>query len=154
MKVFILYDSKYGNTKTAAENVLESLKQVEDIEVAISCVRDIDPHNVINYDALILGAPNHMASPSRAMKNFVDKLAKLNVSAKSVAVFGTYSGRVRLTDRAVKKMEKIVEKTLPSLKLLPPSLSVRVKGVTGPVADGELSKCQEFGKRIEKQLNH
>ena len=154
MKVFILYDSKYGNTKTVAENILESLKQVEDMEVAISCIKDIDPHSVISYDALILGAPNHMASPSRAMKSFVDKLAKLTVNAKSVAVFGTYSGRVRLTDRAVKKMEKIVEKKLPNLKLLPPSLSVRVKGVTGPIADGELPKCQEFGRRIEKQLNH
>jgi len=50
-------------------------------------------------------------------------------------------------------MEKIVEKTLPNLKLLLPSLSVRVKGVTGPVADGELPKCQDFGKRIAKQLN-
>jgi flavorubredoxin len=154
MKVFILYDSKYGNTKTVAENILESLKQVEDIEVSISYIKDIEPHSVISYDVLILGAPNHMASPTRAMQSFVDKLAKLNVNSKSVAVFGTYSGRVRLTDRAVKKMEKIVEKTLPNLKLLPPSLSVRVKGVTGPVADGELSKCQEFGRRIEKQLNH
>jgi flavorubredoxin len=154
MKVFILYDSKYGNTKTVAENILESLKQVEDIEVSISYIKDIEPHSVISYDVLILGAPNHMASPSRAMKSFVDKIAKLNVNSKSVAVFGTYSGRVRLTDRAVKKMEIIVEKTLPNLKFLPPSLSVRVKGVTGPVADGELSKCQEFGRRIEKQLNH
>jgi flavorubredoxin len=154
MKVFILYDSKYGNTKTVGENILESLKQVEDIEASISYIKDIEPHSVISYDVLILGAPNHMASPSRAMKSFVDKLAKLNVNSKSVAVFGTYSGRVRLTDRAVKKMEKIIEKTLPNLKLLPPSLSVRVKGVTGPVTDGELLKCQEFGRRIEKQLNH
>jgi flavorubredoxin len=153
MKVFILYDSKYGNTKTVAENILESLKQVEDIEVDINYIKDIDPHSVISYDALILGAPNHMASPSRAMKSFVDKLAKLNVKAKSLAVFGTYSGRIRLTDRAVKKMEKIVEKAMPNLKLLSPSLSIRVKGVTGPVADGELPKCQEFGRRIENELN-
>jgi flavorubredoxin len=153
MKVFILYDSKYGNTKTVAENILEDLKQVEDIEVDISYIKNIDPHNITSYDALILGAPNHMASPSRAMKSFIEKLAKLNVNAKSVAVFGTYSGRTRLTDRAVKKMEKIVEKTLPNLKLLSPSLSVRVKGVTGPVADGELSKCQEFGRGLKKQLN-
>jgi flavodoxin len=114
MKVFILYDSKYGNTRTVAENILDTLKQVEDIEVSINYIRDIDPHSVISYDVLILGAPNHMASPSRAMKSFVDKLAKLNVNAKSVAIFGTYSGRVRLTDRAVKKMEKIVEKTFPT----------------------------------------
>ena len=152
MKVFILYDSKYGNTKIVAENILESLKQVEGIKVAINYIKDIDPYSIISSDVLILGAPNHMASPSRAMKSFINKLAQLNINAKSVAVFGTYSGKVRLTDRAVKKMEKIVEKTLPNLKLLPPSLSVRVKGVTGPVANGELAKCQEFGRRIEKQI--
>jgi hypothetical protein len=51
------------------------------------------------------------------------------------------------------KPEKIVAKTVPNLKLLPPSLSVRVKGVTGPVADGELTKFKEFGIRIANQLN-
>jgi hypothetical protein len=28
-----------------------------------------------------------------------------------------------------------------------------VKGVTGPVADGELPKCKEFGIRIANQQN-
>lgn len=93
-----------------------------------------------------------MASPSRTMKKFVDKLAELDLKAKKVAVFGTYSGRIRPADRAVKKLEKIVEKTLPKVKLLSPSLSIRVKGVTGPVAEGELTKCQEFGNRIANQL--
>jgi flavorubredoxin len=86
------------------------------------------------------------------MKKFVDKLAEFKLEAKSVAVFGTYSGRVRSTDRAVKKLEKIVGKTLPNSKLLSPSLSVRVKGVTGPAAEGELTKCKEFGRTIAKQL--
>ena len=135
-----------------AENILEGTKQVEGIDAAICYVKEVDPQIIASYDALIIGAPNHMASPSRTMKMFVDKLAKLNLNAKSVAVFGTYSGRVRITDRAVKKMEKIVEKTLPDLKLLSPSLSVRVKGVTGPVVDGELPKCQDFGRRIANQL--
>jgi len=41
---------------------------------------------------------------------------------------------------------------LPNLKLLSPSLSVRVKGVTGPVVEGELTKSKEFGNRIANQL--
>ena len=69
-----------------------------------------------------------------------------------MAIFGTYSGRLRSTDRAVKKLEKIVEKTMPKLKLLSSSLSIRVKGVKGPVAEGELTKCEEFGRRIANQL--
>ncbi len=152
MKVLIIYDSKYGNTKIVAENILKGIKQIEEIDAAICYAKEVDPQIIASYDALILGAPNHMASPSRTMKKFVDKLADLNLNAKSVAVFGTYSGRVRIADRAVKKLEKIVQKTLPNLTLLSPSLSVRVKGVTGPVADGELPKCQDFGRKIAKQL--
>ncbi len=152
MKVFVIYDSKYGNTKIAAENILEGIKQVEGIEVAIGYVKEVDSQSVGSCDGLILGAPNHMASPSRTMKKFVDKLANLDLKATKVAVFGTYSGRIRAEDRAVKKLEKVVEKTLPKLKLLSPSLSIRVKGVTGPVAEGELKKCIEFGTRISNQL--
>jgi flavorubredoxin len=152
MKVLVIYDSKYGNTKIAAENILEGLKQVEDIEGKISYVKEVDSQNVGSYDVLILGAPNHMGSPSRTIKKFFDKLAELDLKTEEVAVFGTYSGRIRVTDRAVKKLEKRVEKTLPKVKLLLPSLSIRVKGVTGPVAEGELTRCKDFGNRIANQL--
>jgi flavodoxin len=152
MKVFVIYDSKYGNTKIVAESILEGLKQVEGIEATIGYAKEVDSQRLASYDALILGAPNHMASPSRTMKKFVDRLVELDLQAKNVVVFGTYSGRVRTTDRAVKKLEKIVEKLLPNLKLLSPSLSVKVKGVTGPVVEGELSKCIDFGRGIANQL--
>jgi flavodoxin len=152
MKILIIYDSKYGNTKVAAKNILEGLKKVEGVGAEIKSVKDVDLDIVGNFDVLILGAPNHMSSPSRTMKKFVAKLAELDLKAKEVAVFGTYSGRMRAVDRAVKKLEKLVKKTLPKLKLLSPSLSVRVKGVTGPVAEGELIKCQEFGNRIANQV--
>jgi flavorubredoxin len=152
MKVFVIYDSKYGNTKIAAENILEGIKQVEGIEVTIGHAREVELQILFSYDALILGAPNHMASPSRTMKKFVEKLAKLDLKARNVAIFGTYSGRERNPDRAVKKLETIMAKTLPSLKLLSPSLSIKVKGVTGPLTEGEASKCLAFGKRIATQL--
>ena len=152
MKVFIIYDSKYGNTKFVAENILEGLKQAEGIEADIGYTKEVDPHELVCYDALIIGAPNHMGRPSRTIQKFTARLAEFDLKAKNVAVFGTYSGRIRPVDRAVKKLEKMVEKTLPNLKLLSPSLSVRVKGVTGPVAEGELTKVKEFGMRITNRL--
>ncbi len=69
-----------------------------------------------------------------------------------VVVFGTYSGRVRPVDRAVKKLEGMVQTKLPNLKLVLPGLSVRVNGVRGPVMEGELPKCVEFGRTIAAQL--
>ena len=152
VKVFVVYDSKYGNTKIAAENIFEGIREVEGIEVAVGYVKEIDVGKLANYDAIVLGAPNHMGRHSQTMKKFVNGLAELDVKAKNAAVFGTYSGRVRDPDRAVKKLEKLVEKKLPNLKLISPSLSIRVQGIPGPIVEGELPKCKDFGRKIANQL--
>jgi flavodoxin len=153
MKIFIIYDSKYGNTKTVAEHILEGLKEVEGNEATVCYAKEVNFQSLVCYNALIVGGPNHMGSPSQTMKKFIDRLAELDLKAKNVAVFGTYSGRKRPIDRAVKKLEIILGKKLPKLKLFSPSLSVRVKGVTGPVTEGELTKSKEFGNRIANQLS-
>ena len=150
-KVLVVYDSKYGNTKLAAENILQGLSRVKGIEVSISYVKEIDIGKVADCDALVLGAPNHMGGPSRTIKHFIDSLVELDLKAKNVAVFGTYSGRVRY-DRGVKKMEKMVKNKLPKLTLISPGLSIRVSGVTGPIVDGELPKCVNFGEKIANAL--
>jgi len=150
--IFVAYDSKYGNTKRAAETVAKGVRDVVGSETSIGDVKEVDVKDVAGYNALVLGAPNHMAKPSRTMMKFVDRLARVDLKAKYVAVFGTYSGRLRDPDRAVRKMEKILEKKLPKMNLISPSLSVRVHGVTGPIFEGELSRCRDFGRRTANQL--
>jgi flavorubredoxin len=152
VKVYVIYDSKYGNTKLAAEKIVEGSKEVEGIEPDIGYVNKIDVGKMTDYDAFVLGAPNHMGRPSRTMKKFVERLAKLNLKDKKVAVFGTYAGSVRPVDRAVKKLEQLVEKELPNLTLILPGLSVRVIRIPGPIVEGELPKCVDFGRRIAAQL--
>ena len=153
MNVFIAYDSKYGNTKLAAESVLEGMRENRTIEAAIGSVKETDPKSIAEYDAIVFGAPNHMGRPSKTMKKFVDDLAGLELKTKHVAVFGTYAGRIRADDRALKKLERMVQEKLPNARLVLPGLSVRVNGVKGPVVEGELPKCVEFGKKIAGQLS-
>ncbi len=153
VKVFVLYDSKYGNTKLAAEKILEGIKESGEIETDIGYVKEVDVGKLADYDVLVLGAPNHMGRPSQVMKKFVDVLAEQDLKAKNVAIFGTYAGNERLVDRAVKKLEKMAAKKLPKLTLiLSPGLSVRVHGIPGPIFEGELPKCVEFGKKIAAQI--
>src|SRR5208283_4429355 len=121
VKVFVVYDTKYGNTKLAGENIVEGMREVERIETSIGYVKEIDIGKVADYNVIVLGAPNHMGRPSRIMTKFVNRLAEFDLKAENVAVFGTYSGRVRDPDRAVKKLEKMVEKKLLNLKLISPS---------------------------------
>ena len=152
MNVLIFYDSKYGNTKIAADKIAEGILSVKGIRTKTSYVKDADFEDVANCNTIILGAPNHMGRPSRAMNQFIERLSALDLKDKKIAVFGTYSGRERDPDRAVKKLELTAKKKLPALNMLSSTLSIRVNGVSGPIVDRELPKCLEFGRKIAIQL--
>ena len=152
VKVFVVYDTKYGNTKLVAEKIVEGIREAEGIEAAVGYVKEVAPAELAEYDAVLIGAPNHMGKPSRTISKFVDELAKLDLKAKQVAVFDTYFEKPRNFEKAMKKLEKKVREKLPSWKLLSPGLSIKVTGVNGPIAEGELPKCVAFGKKIAEQL--
>ena len=152
LKVFVIYDTKHGNTKLSAENILQGISDVRGIETSFGYANEIEVERVADYDAIILGAPNHMGRPSRTMKKFVDRLANVDLKTKYVAVFGTYAGKMRPVDRAVRKLEIMVQEKLPNLNLISPGLSVRVNGITGPIVEGELPKCYDFGRKIANIL--
>ena len=151
-RVFLIYDTKYGNTKIAAEKIAEGLREVEGTETAIDYVKNINLNELANFDALVIGAPNHMGKPSRTILKFIDQLAKTQLKSKRIAVFDTYLKHERNFEKATRKMEKAITEKLPNVSLLTPGLSVRVEDVDGPVAEGELPKCIEFGKRIANQI--
>jgi hypothetical protein len=49
-------------------------------------------------------------------------------------------------------MEKQLAEKAPGLKLATPGLSLRVEGMRGPISEGELPKCREFGIIIANRL--
>ena len=150
VKVFVVYDTKYGNTKLVAEKIVEGMREVEGIETAISDVEEVDLENLADSDAILIGSPNHVGRPARSIRKFIDKLGKLDLKAKWVAVFDTYLGGD--FEKAMKKMEKRIGEKVPGLKLITSGLSIRVGGMKGPIVDGELPKCKDFGKKIANQL--
>ena len=150
VKVFVVYDTKYGNTKLVAEKIAEGMKEVEGIDTDIGDVEDTDPEQTATFDAILVGSPNHFGGPVGGIKRFIDKLGKIDLESKSIAVFDTYEGGDYA--KAVKKMEKRISEKVPALKLITPGLSIKVDGTKGPITDGELPKCKEFGKKIANLL--
>ena len=146
MNVLIVYETKFGNTKKAAETIAEGMKEGEQIETEVVNVNDVDYSKVRDFDAIIIGSPTWAGNCTDTIKNFINELAGLSLNEKSYAVFDTNSG-IPLLSKAVKKMEKLVGK-----KILP-GLLVRVKGTKGPIVEGELPKCHNFGKEIALNLN-
>ena len=55
-------------------------------------------------------------------------------------------------EKAVKKMEKQINEKVPELRLLTPGLSIRVDAMKGPITEGEIPKCKEFGINIATRL--
>jgi len=93
-----------------------------------------------------------MGKPSRTIAKFIDELPKFNLNAKSFAVFDTYFQREHYYEKAMKKMEQHIGKKLPELKEITHGLSIKVNGVNGPIADRELPKADDFGKKIAYTL--
>jgi len=149
-KVIVVYESKYGNTKLVAETIIEGMKKVKGIETVLSEIKKVDLSEIPGYDAILVGSPNHFGGPTRSVKKFIDKLGKLNLKGKSVAVFDTYIKED--FEKAVKKMEKRINENVPGLKLVAPGLSIKVQGMKGPILEGELPKCKEFGNKIATQM--
>jgi flavodoxin len=150
VKIIVVYDTKYGNTKLVAEKIVEGIGAVEGIETAISDVKDTDPKRAAEYDAILIGSPTHFGGPVRGINKFIDKLGKLDLKTKWTAVFDTYLGED--FEKSVKKMETRIREKAPKLKLITSGLSIRVDGMKGPVTDGELPKCKNFGKQIATHL--
>jgi len=151
VKVFVVYDTKYGNTKLVAEKIIEGMREVEGIETKLSELKEVDFDKLSYYDAILIGSPNHFGGPTRGVTEFIDNLGKLNLKGKLSAVFDTYLGK-GFFEKAVKKMEKRINEKVPSLKLITSGLSIRVRGAKGPIVEGELPKCKDFGKKIATQL--
>lgn len=145
-RAIIVYESKYGNTKLVAERIAEGINQISGMEAVLTEVSEVDLNQIAGLDIILVGSPNHIERATRSIRKFIDKLGKLNLENKQGAVFDTYLAKD--FEKAVKKMEKQIGEKVSGLKLIAPGLSIRVNGMKGPIADGELPKCKEFGVKI------
>jgi flavorubredoxin len=149
-KVIVVYESKYGNTKLVAETIAEGMREVEGIEAVVSEVKEVDLGKVPDCDAILVGSPNHIGGPTGGIKKFIGKLGKLPLERKVFAAFDTYLGKS--FEQATRKLEKRISLKVPGSKLAAPGLSIQVDGMKGPISEGELPKCKEFGKKIATQM--
>jgi flavodoxin len=150
LKIIVIYESKYGNTKRVAELIIEGMNEINETEASLKEIKEVDLKTISDYDVIIIGSPNHMGGSTRGIKGFIDKLSKIKLEGKMFAVFDTYMGKD--FEKALKKMEKQINKRVPGLKQLTDGLSIKVQGMKGPIVERELPKCKEFGKNIAIQI--
>ena len=149
-KVAVVYDSKHGNTQRVAETIAEGMGEVEGLETLVSQFKEASLEQIAGSDVILIGSPNHIGKATRGIRKFINELAEADLEGKLATVFDTYVGGD--FEKAMKKMERQIREKVPELKLIAPGLSIEVQGMKGPIAEGELSKCRDFGKRIADQI--
>lgn len=150
VSILVAYDTKYGNTQRVAETIAEGLNTAREVKATVLNIKKVDAKTIAAFDALLVGCPTHMGGPTRTAKKFIERLGKLKLEGKRIAVFDTYI--TADFEKGVQKMEALVREKAPSLTIASPGLSIKVAGMKGPIVNGELAKCQEFGKRFAAQL--
>jgi flavodoxin len=148
-RVAIVYESKYGNTAQVAEAIRAALRGAGVSEVVSEKIDSADVNRVVTFDAILIGSPNHMGGPTRRVRKFIRSLAVFDLSGKRLAFFDTYIGGD--FGRAVVRMEDEFKARNQDALVVTPGLSLRVEGMKGPLADGELVKGADFVKSVIEQ---
>lgn len=122
--VFIAYASIHGNTKDAAEELVEMLKEKGAKKVAVAdLVRDDFAEAIedaFRYDKIIFAAPSYNAGVFPVMESFLRQLAGKNYQNKKVGLIenGTWA------PTAVKTMKEIIS-TMKNIDLCENTVTIK-----------------------------
>ena len=90
MKLSVIYDSKTGNTKQAAEWIVEGMSGIAGIEAASFPIDQVDPDFVKESKGVVIGSPSYLALMTPALhKWLLEKAPKLEMAGKLAGAFAT-----------------------------------------------------------------
>jgi flavodoxin I len=155
MKALILYRSHYGNTRQVAEEIAKQLEAAGH-DATVHRLRRRLPRPK-GADLVLVGSPTRMARASWRMMRALRRLRRKGIGDKPLAVFDTY-GPVPADPGELQKADKWLHpgaagrlaakaKEL-GLNVFPKTLRCEVRGLKGPLKDGELDKIAAFVKEL------
>ena len=156
MKLWILYDTKFGNGKTLAELLKNEFS--EEWEIKLGDVKDISPNTVINDapDVLILGGAIRMFQGAPESKKWLKQLNKeLDLANKDIQygmLFLTHMLSASKIQGYSKRFWKKLKKSKRIVKSYPQILTARVKEMEGPFVESELEKAKEYIHEFNKWI--
>ncbi len=151
MKGIVVFDTSYGNTRTIAETISQTLKE-SGIEADTFYVKDVKKLSAKDYDFLAIGSPTKFGTMSFTVKGFLGKIKSKEWMNKLFLAFGTENPEniERKEGSAAEKIaenlkEKQMKQTLPALKSV-------VLGWKGPLQEGEIERVKEYAKQFVIEL--
>ena len=144
MKVLVIYDSVYGNTEQIAKAIAGA---VPDGAARVLKVTEASMADLAGLDVLIVGGPTQGGRATKAMQEFLDKIAANSLQNVRAAAFDT-----RLSTKWVGIFGYAAGKIAESLKdkgatLIAPPHPFHVTGTKGPLKEGEAEHAANWAKQ-------
>jgi menaquinone-dependent protoporphyrinogen IX oxidase len=156
MKGIVVYDTSYGNTKTIAETIAETLRQ-SSMEVDLFYVKDVKKLIAKDYDFIVLGSPTKFGTMSFAIRGFLGKVKSEEWMNKPFAAFDTENPenieRAQAENKEWSAAEKIAERLKDKkMNQLLPVLKSVVFGQKGPLKEGEINRAKDYARELAIKL--
>jgi flavorubredoxin len=140
-QLYIVYESHTGNTHKMALAVAEGAREVKGLEVLLKRVSEAKAEELVNADAIILGAPTRNTRIPPAMSQFLKEMKEVPLRGKLGAAFGSYGW----SGEAV----GLIRSAMIAQGILVPGVGVRAKRTPDQAS---LEKCRELGMRVARRL--
>lgn len=156
LKLWILYDTKFGNGKNLAELLKKEFPEVW--EIKLGDLKEISPNTIVvdEPDVLILGGAIRMFQGAPASKKWLKQLNKeldlVNKNIQYGTLFLTHALSTSKIQGYSKRFWKKLKKSKRIMKSYPQMLTARVKDLEGPFVESELEKAREFIREFIKWI--
>lgn len=145
VKVLVVYDSNFGNTKVVAETISDVLGKGSKT-LAVSEFKSKDMEGV---ELLVAGSPINGWRPTERMMQFLENLGQDSLKGIKASSFDTRINIFFHGDAA----EKIAKGLLAAgAEIISQPQAFFVSGKEGPLKDGEKEKAKEWAKRLKKRI--
>ncbi len=141
--ILIVYYSHTGNTEKMAKAIAEEARTVQGVEVELK--RYEAPQRLVDFDAILIGAPTYHHGMTNNIKNFLEKVAfhNVNLKGKIGAAFGSYGW----SGEAPRLVLEVMKNKFDMDVLKPPLLIKYTPDEKG------LEECRKLGKRVAEKIS-
>lgn len=150
-KVFVIYDSVFGNTEKIAQSIAAALG-TQAIPVS-----EVDTDQLRGIDLLVVGSPTRGFRPTEGISKLLNGLPENHLAGVSVAAFDT---RIALETIDSKVFRFVVDKGGYAARTIAKALEKKggrlvvqgegffVTGEQGPLKDGELERAAAWAGKL------
>ncbi|MGM5488123.1 MAG: flavodoxin family protein [Nanobdellota archaeon] len=143
MRIALVYDSKYGNTRQLAECMHQQIS-AQYLDCSLMPVHEVDFQKIREGAALIVASPTHYWNPSTCIIRFLEELGRQRITQKLGFTFST-----RYDSQLFGSASKRIYTSLKILHFMVyPWQDFFVKDIQGPLADHQIENCKVYSDQI------